>query len=114
MSVPPLRPENRPSGQANANRRDVRQFRRRACLADHRLQKATLLACLPTDKLKDFFNGLDDSKWHIVSFSPYTKEVCVTFTTDFGNRTISVILPQISSSGIKGEVFSIPAAATPR
>ena len=111
--APPLRPENRPSGSVNANRRDVRQFRRRACLADHRLRKVTLLAML-SDKQKELFNKLDDSKWDIVSFSPYTREVCVTFTTDSGNRTISVILPHLSSSGIKGEVFSIPGAATPR
>jgi hypothetical protein len=80
-------------------------FRKRGCMASERLQKATLLAMLPSDTgVGRYIHSLDLSNWEIASFSPYSKEVCVSLINEKGNKTISLIVPQLTNDGIKNNV----------
>lgn len=99
--------ENLPNRETYSNTTppDLRQFRRRACAQENSLQKATLLAMLPADTgIGRYFHNLDINSWEIVSFSAYTKEACISIINPKGNKTISIIVPQITNDGKKNNV----------
>ena len=99
--------ENLPNRETYSNTTppDVVQFRRRACAQDASLQKATLLAMLPADTgIGKYFHGLNINSWEIVSFSAYTKEACISIINPKGNKTISIIVPQVTNDGKKNNV----------
>jgi hypothetical protein len=75
-------------------------FKRRACQSRQRLSKNTFVAYL-TDgsKTKEFFLGMDQDDWEILSFDPEEREVCITILNEKANDvTVTVNLPAFLSS----------------
>lgn len=78
----------------------VTNFKRRACQSTQRLSKKTLVAYLTEgSKEREFFEGLNDDDWEIMSFDPDKREVCVTILNEkAGDVTLTVNLPLYLSS----------------
>ncbi len=71
-------------------------FRRRACQSNARLSKASFIALLDEgSRRKEFYEGLDDENWEIISFDPAKREVCVTIISRSTTTTTYVIVSDI-------------------
>lgn len=81
------------------------EFQRRKCTKQERLTKTTFLAILRDtgSALEEYFNGLEEDQWEIISFNSVTRDVCVRVENGVTNEsnpiTHSVTLPSISPSG---------------
>jgi hypothetical protein len=80
----------------------MKQFNKTACAVEQRLSKKTLLAFFPEDTgTGKFLHSLDPNAWEIISFTPLDRNVCIRLTADSGVRIISLVLPVVSTSGIR-------------
>lgn len=74
----------------------MNEFSRHACQKRHSLRKETLLAMIePLSQTHEFFLGIPEIDWEILSFNPVNREVCVEIKQLGQTKTMSVTLPPI-------------------